>query len=119
MLLASRELIVRESGIGTNEYIIPQPKTVPQLDATLDRYPIPDHDIIFDENMSADVAICSDSRFGEYNDKLPDSCTVANGVRTNVCKCMYEYALRGLIHSMAFAELRWCNRVQSAGSRSL
>ena len=60
--LASRILIIGESRIGTNEHIVTDAESVPELYATLDGRTISHDDIIFNKDMVADITISPDAR---------------------------------------------------------
>jgi hypothetical protein len=63
-LFAFREQIICESYVRANKDIVPDPQTVPKLDATLYRYAIAQDNVILDEDMIADVAVFADDSAG-------------------------------------------------------
>ena len=86
MYFAPRILIVCKGGIGSDEYIISHAKTIPQLNAALDRNPISNYDIVLNENMRTDITVGSDSCPGKHDHKLPDPCAIANGIGSDIRK---------------------------------
>lgn len=53
--------------------------------------------------MRTDVAVRTDLRSRQNNSKLPDSRTVADSFRGNICEFVYKYALFRLSHSMTLS----------------
>ena len=47
-------------------------QTVPELDTAFHGDPITDNDVIFNQNVGADIAVSSDSCFGKNDHVLPD-----------------------------------------------
>lgn len=65
--------VIRESGVGADEDVIPDAQAVPELHAVLDGDPIAHHHVILDEAVGADVAIPADAGGRENDDILPDT----------------------------------------------
>jgi hypothetical protein len=62
------------------------------LNAALNRDPIPNHNIVFDENMRTNIAVGSDSCSRKHNHILPDPSTIADSIRSNICKFVNDRA---------------------------
>jgi hypothetical protein len=82
-LLTARKEVIGEGGIWTDHHVIFKPETVPDLHSALDRDPVADYDIVFYEDMIADIAIGTNLSTWENMRKGPDSCIITNVVRFN------------------------------------
>src|SRR5205085_7731201 len=52
-LFAARETIVGKRRVGADEYVVFHSEAVPQLDPALDRHPVADDHVVFDEGVIA------------------------------------------------------------------
>jgi hypothetical protein len=77
ILFAARKKIVSEGHVGTDENIVFNAQSIPELHPRFHCDAITHDDIIFDENMGADVAVGSDAGIAEDDDKLPYSCVTS------------------------------------------
>lgn len=87
----SSEEVVCKGAIGTNEDIVADTQSIPQLNATLDRYPVPDNDVALDQDMGADVALSADLSSRQNDNKLPDFGTFADISGCDIGQMMHEY----------------------------
>lgn len=69
----SRPDIVRERSVRADEHVVFYVDAVPEIDTTLDRYSVSDHDIILDKDMVADVAIFAYGSTGKNMRESPDA----------------------------------------------
>jgi len=94
MLFGPRKPVVGEGRVWTNEHIVLNPHTVPQINATLDCYVIADYDVVLNETVAIDVTVTSDNGPGKNYTELPDPCAGANvtalavGERMNKSGCL-------------------------------
>ncbi len=67
------ERVVGEGGVRSDEHVVLQPHTVPQLDAALHGDPIAHHDVALHEHSVTDVAVGADDRTREHVGERPDT----------------------------------------------
>lgn len=72
-LLAAWEPVVCEGGVRTDEDLIFDAETVPQLDARLDGHTVADDHVVFDKDVVADTGIGTDASPAEHVSERPDS----------------------------------------------
>lgn len=75
---AAGSFIVSECGIGSNKYIILDAQSVPELHTAFHCDAVADHDVVFDENVIADVAVATNVGVWQYMCESPDACSRAN-----------------------------------------
>jgi hypothetical protein len=86
VVFAAGKFVVREGDIGADKNIVSDSKTIPKLNATLDRDPIADDHVVFNQNVRADIAGGADLCARKNDDILPDSRARSYIPRSNVCR---------------------------------
>src|SRR4051794_16585626 len=66
-------MIIGEGRVRADEHVVLEPQAVPELDSALDRDPIAQHYVIFDEGVVADVAVAAQDRARQHVGKRPDA----------------------------------------------
>ena len=103
MLFATWKRIIREGDIRADESIILDSDSIPKLHARFDRDPVPNHDIVFYEDVIAQIAVRPDVRFREDVHEGPDLGSRANMFCFNDCSRMFviwhSYSLFSLFSS--------------------
>jgi hypothetical protein len=59
------EVVVGKGNVGADKDVILDDHSVPDLDARLDRDPVPDGHVVLDKGMIANVAVFADHRAGQ------------------------------------------------------
>jgi hypothetical protein len=72
MLVASRIVVVGESGAGTDEYVVFNQNAIPKIDAAFHRYTIADLYSIFNECVVTNIAVCAHDSAANDVRKGPD-----------------------------------------------
>ncbi len=67
--------VVCKSHVWSDENIVFDPQSIPELHATLDGDVIADHNVILDKHVRADVTVGADLCARQYHAKLPDART--------------------------------------------
>lgn len=80
ILFTTREEVVGKSYVRADEYVTLNTKAVPKLYTRLHRDAVTDDNIVFNEDMGADIAVSSYLSSRENHDELPDS-----GIHSNCC----------------------------------
>ena len=78
---ATWEVVVRERRIWSDEDVVFDAQSVPQLNPGLDRDPVADRDIAFDEHSITEVAVSPDHCAGKHVDERPDPRSWPNLIR--------------------------------------
>ena len=87
---AARLLVVGEGDVGTDENIVTDPQTIPQLHSALDGDPVTHDDVIFDQAVGADVAVMTYRCSRENDDELPNLAASTDGRGLDVGQGMDE-----------------------------
>ena len=83
-LPAAREAVIGERGVGTNEHVVADAQSIPQLHPALDRDAVTNDYVALDQAVRADVAVTADPGAGQDDDELPDAGAGTDGLRLNV-----------------------------------
>ena len=83
-LLAAWEAVIGERGVGTNEHVVADAQSIPQLHPALDRDAVTNDYVVLDQAVRADVAVTANPGAGQDDDKLPDAGAGTDGLRLNV-----------------------------------
>lgn len=89
ILLTPRKTVIGKGGVRADENIVLDADSVPELHATFNRDPVSDYDVVFDENMVANIAVRANPGARQHMGKCPhprpfaDCCRLAKGVWMN------------------------------------
>jgi len=95
MLLAAGHPIVGEGCIRTDEYIILQNDSIPQLHPALNGSAVADNDVIFYKALFANIAIRTDTRSRQNVHEGPNSSAVSYGLALH--QRLFMFVVRHLL----------------------
>ena len=77
--MAAGKPVIGKRGVGTDEYIVANAQTIPQLHAALDGDAVTNDDVILDKTVRTNIAVLTDLGAGQHDDELPDTRARTNG----------------------------------------
>ncbi len=84
MLLGTGKRIIGEGHIWSDEDLVGDANSIPDLNAAFNSDAIAYLHVIFNEYMGTDIAIRADPGTGEHDTKLPDACAGTDVLCLNV-----------------------------------